>query len=98
MIYKALMAGRTGISSAGTESPARKSVEDARAEADKLKGDAQTEAKMVIENAYLIMSNAQAQAKKLIDDANEEAAGIRQRALQILYEAKASQAGINRHA
>ena len=46
MVYKALMSGRTAISSANVETLARKHVEDARAEADKLKDDAQTEAKI----------------------------------------------------
>ena len=82
MIYKALMAGQTPVSSADAGTLARKQTGDARAEADKIKSDAQAEAKMVIENAYLIMSNAQVKAQKLIDAAKEEADVIRNRALK----------------
>ena len=97
MIYKALMTDRTATQSTDAETLARKSVEDARAEADKLKDAAQAEARIIIENAYLIMSNAKNQAQKLIDDANEEAAGIRKHAAMILHETKADSVGINLH-
>ena len=98
MVYKALMTERTAVSSVNVETLARKHAEDARAEADKLRDDAQTEAKMIIENAYLILSNAKRQAQKLIDDANAEAARIKKHSLKLLCEAEADLAGISLNA